>query len=183
MLARFCLPEDIQQIEDYLILEFARFALDQANADSLAFVVSTAIDMVVSMEHELANQFVNLKERERSFWDATLHDEAAVICSAPLLRMQAVLAAHTRATMESGSHKQQSQCGLFDPKASYFGATNEEQWQVELLYWKELQAEPAFAKFWGSREQLSERWYIIIGGITMTNMKHNKASTKSMIEL
>lgn len=48
--AMFCLHEDIQQIEEFLFLEFVRYRLDQANSFELPFLIQMAIDMVMKAE-------------------------------------------------------------------------------------------------------------------------------------
>ena len=48
-LAQYCLYQDTEQIEDYLMLEIVRYALDQGNSDVLPYLINTAVDMVQKM--------------------------------------------------------------------------------------------------------------------------------------
>lgn len=52
-LAMYCLYADLEDLEDYLVLEITRYAIDQKNADTLPFIINTAIDQAHYMSDVL----------------------------------------------------------------------------------------------------------------------------------
>lgn len=51
--AMYCLHADLDELKDYLVLELVRYAIDQKNADTLPFLINTAIDRALYMQEDL----------------------------------------------------------------------------------------------------------------------------------
>lgn len=52
-LAMYCLHTDLEEFEDYIVLELVRYAIDQQNSDTLPFLINTAIDQALYMENNI----------------------------------------------------------------------------------------------------------------------------------
>lgn len=52
-LAMYCFHADLEELEDYLVLELACYAIDQQNTDTLPFLNNTAIDQAFYMSNEI----------------------------------------------------------------------------------------------------------------------------------
>lgn len=86
-LARYCFYEDVQEIEDHVVLELVRYAIDQANADTLPLIITTAVDLVSQMFallHERKNAY---KLKHNFEWPLNSVREDRKIAS-PVFRLQ-----------------------------------------------------------------------------------------------
>lgn len=70
ILARYCLYEDLQEIEDAIVLELVRYSLDQANSKVLAFLMNTSIELVADMSTAFDQSFKDCLEHRGAMFKA-----------------------------------------------------------------------------------------------------------------
>lgn len=129
-LAKFCMLSDIQEIEDFIVLELVRYSLDQANADVLPFLSNAAIDIVAKMGAALREQF-DQQILEHGCHEATRTPKVDLLQS-PLVRMQGLISSRLRGPAKSSSaeaHHYHEE--VFHPEVVYFGAPVVEQAKIE----------------------------------------------------
>lgn len=90
--AQFCLYEDVQRIEDFLILELVRYSLDQQNCDTLPYLVNSALDMIWQTSKTIEDSIGAKTRRRKAFATYVLQNHGDIIQSSPLMRMQEVVA-------------------------------------------------------------------------------------------
>lgn len=89
-LAKFCLLQDMAKVEDFILLEYARYALDQMNGDVLLPLTNVAIDLVTRMETSLSEAFPDVEACERAFITELTEHSPELLTASPLLRMQEI---------------------------------------------------------------------------------------------
>lgn len=120
-IAKFCMLRDIQEIEDYMVLELVRYSLDQANADVLPFLCNFAIDIVAKMEASLYESF-DRDKFEKGFLDTVLRPNWEVVTSSPILRMEnSIRLCVQRKDEVPLAEELPETCDAFDPRTPYFG--------------------------------------------------------------
>ena len=129
--AKFCLLYDVQQLEDFLVLELVRYSLDRSNSDVLPFLVDTALDMVQKMDASSTSSFEDATKFEAGFVEVFRAQSADDFYPSPYLRMQMVVSKmlHTNA----GSTDVPAECydTTFDPSIDYFRLSGRDRYFVE----------------------------------------------------
>lgn len=96
-LAQFCMRADIQEIEDYIVLELVRFATDGGNAKVVAYLLDLAIDLVVEMENQTYKDMVDPGVRGANYAELFSDKEKGLAgLASPLMRFQAAIAIQAR---------------------------------------------------------------------------------------
>ncbi|KAK5957708.1 hypothetical protein OHC33_000897 [Knufia fluminis] len=140
-LAQYFLYQDIEQIEEYLFLEFVRYTLDQQNFDVLPGLVNTAIDMVMKMYKTIDNSTKDSKKCKIRFYKYVSEKNQAAIDNTPLMRMQDTIAKHMAVIKAQKQLSQKFNVIVMAPPypnfhdegccLDYFGASVEEQRLIE----------------------------------------------------
>lgn len=100
-MAVYCLHVDLEELEDYLVLEPARYAIDQKNADTLPFLTNTAVDQALYMSNEICKLVDNPHVARRRFEDFEQDNKTQKRATLSLKRMQSLI------SMEMAWHKLQ----------------------------------------------------------------------------
>lgn len=151
-LAQYCLYRDLEEMEDFMVLEFVRYSLDQQNSDFLPYLMTVAIDRALQMIFAIRkfvedNSGDHLKFQER--WLRKMHRENyQTLVTTPLLRMQQAIGnmiAHNHIAKEQrqkakstgtiiveGGPLYQFSDSVVTP--DYFNATPEDQMDMDQSY-------------------------------------------------
>jgi len=142
ILAKYCLYEDLQEIEDAIVLELVRYSLDQANADVLAFLVNTSIELVTDMCTAFNQSFKDCMEKGGALFRATFEPAGmswTTLDQYAQGRMEFTLTILLnglkdtgRLDLPPGFDKQ------FDPGCDYFGLHPHSQLDVDISFVADL---------------------------------------------
>lgn len=138
ILAKYCLYEDLQEIEDAIVLELVRYSLDQANADVLAFLMNTSIEFVADMCTAFNQSFKDCLEHRGALFKATFAPTDmnwTALDRYPQSRMEFILTISLQVLTRTG--KLDLPPGLdkqFDPDCDYFELHGHDQYIVDTSF-------------------------------------------------
>lgn len=138
ILAKYCLYEDLQEIEDAIVLELVRYCLDQANADVLAFLMNTSIELVADMCTAFSQSFKDCLEHRGALFKATFAPTDmnwTALDQYPQSRMELILTISLQVLTRTG--KLDLPPGLdkqFDPDCDYFELHGHDQYIVDTSF-------------------------------------------------
>lgn len=142
ILAKYCLYEDLQEIEDAIVLELVRYSLDQANADVLAFLVNTSIELVEDMCTTFNQSFKDCTEKGGALFRATFEPAGmswTTLDQYGQSRMEFILTILLNGLKDTGKLPLPPGFDMqFDPGCDYFGLHPHSQLDVDISFVADL---------------------------------------------
>lgn len=147
-LARYCFYEDVQEVEDHVVLELIRYAIDQGNSDTLPFTITTAVDLVSQM-YILLHERKDAGKLYHNFEYPSASRQGGRKINSPLARLQGIITMELTCNMAIKSINQRDHrdcclgkaCTLpaepfprTEADLEYLTADSRRQWHTESNY-------------------------------------------------